>query len=315
MKVYEKNSFDRFGDDLTELILQYLTFEDKVRLECVSKQWKRCIYQKQFNIYFLLKRNPTKVSLKRLIKSNEFSEPSINRQSLESVFINCQNITKFSCHLTLDGEVLSLIGRYCHRIKSLKYNQTIDSHQKVLDFFVQYGHKLVELHHYRDNKEIPLYLAFCPNLKNVFLPKFLMISSEDKEFMPKLERIESIISVKPLIENNLFIDYMNKMNILSDKYSQNMKTLNIRIWDLNAEELKTCIEYICRFENLKELKLNIYIYEIEEPIDDCLSLIGQKCNKLLKLVLVIGNSVPISDRFFASFSEFQSHSAAEDILI
>ena len=31
---------DRFGDDLTELILQYLTFEDKVRLECVSKQWR-----------------------------------------------------------------------------------------------------------------------------------------------------------------------------------------------------------------------------------------------------------------------------------
>ena len=36
--VYRKNSFDRFGDDLTELIVSYLWFEDKVRLECVSKQ-------------------------------------------------------------------------------------------------------------------------------------------------------------------------------------------------------------------------------------------------------------------------------------
>ena len=43
MKVYAKNSFDRLGDDLTELILQYLTFEDKVRLECVSKQWKNAM--------------------------------------------------------------------------------------------------------------------------------------------------------------------------------------------------------------------------------------------------------------------------------
>ena len=50
MKVYPKNSFDRFGDDLTELILQYLTFEDKVRLECVSKQWRRLVFNKQFAI-------------------------------------------------------------------------------------------------------------------------------------------------------------------------------------------------------------------------------------------------------------------------
>ena len=36
-KVYAKDSMDRFGDDLTEEVIQYLTFKDKVRLECVSK--------------------------------------------------------------------------------------------------------------------------------------------------------------------------------------------------------------------------------------------------------------------------------------
>ena len=41
---------DRFGDDLTELILSFLWFEDKIRLECVSKQWKRCVFQRQFVI-------------------------------------------------------------------------------------------------------------------------------------------------------------------------------------------------------------------------------------------------------------------------
>ena len=41
---------DSFGDDLTELILSYLTLGDKVRLECVSKQWKRCVFQRQFAI-------------------------------------------------------------------------------------------------------------------------------------------------------------------------------------------------------------------------------------------------------------------------
>ena len=45
MKVHLKDSMDRFGDDLTELILSFLWFEDKIRLECVSKQWKRCVFQ------------------------------------------------------------------------------------------------------------------------------------------------------------------------------------------------------------------------------------------------------------------------------
>ena len=35
MKVYAKNSFDRFSDDLTEAILKYLKFEDKIRLEII----------------------------------------------------------------------------------------------------------------------------------------------------------------------------------------------------------------------------------------------------------------------------------------
>ena len=45
---FSRDSFDRFGDDLTEVLLQYLKLSDKLRLESVSKQWKRCIYQKDF---------------------------------------------------------------------------------------------------------------------------------------------------------------------------------------------------------------------------------------------------------------------------
>ena len=36
-RMYSKDSFDRFGDDLCEEVLSYLTFEDKFRFECVAK--------------------------------------------------------------------------------------------------------------------------------------------------------------------------------------------------------------------------------------------------------------------------------------
>ena len=49
---YRRDSFvDRFCDDLCENILQYLSLEDKLRLECVSKQFQRTVFQRQYELY------------------------------------------------------------------------------------------------------------------------------------------------------------------------------------------------------------------------------------------------------------------------
>src|ERR1700742_1219806 len=44
LQVYAKDSFERFGDDLTEVILSYLRLKDKFRFECISKQWQRFVF-------------------------------------------------------------------------------------------------------------------------------------------------------------------------------------------------------------------------------------------------------------------------------
>ncbi|CAG2117043.1 unnamed protein product, partial [Medioppia subpectinata] len=41
VQLYAKDSMDRFGDDLCELLLSYFPFEDQFRCECVSKQFQR----------------------------------------------------------------------------------------------------------------------------------------------------------------------------------------------------------------------------------------------------------------------------------
>ncbi len=46
------DSFERFGDDLCELLLSYLSISDKIHFECVSKQWQRLILNKQNQIVF-----------------------------------------------------------------------------------------------------------------------------------------------------------------------------------------------------------------------------------------------------------------------
>jgi hypothetical protein len=47
---YNRDSFDRFGDDLCELILSYLTLNDCLEYQCVNKQWKRLVFNKQMKL-------------------------------------------------------------------------------------------------------------------------------------------------------------------------------------------------------------------------------------------------------------------------
>ena len=122
--------------------------------------------------------------------------------------------------------------------------------------------------------------------------------SEDKQYLPKSEVINT--------EFEIYSKDLNELKTMSDKYCQTMKTFKVRLISLTAEELKTCIEYISRFENSLQLELRLDSLKTTEPIDDCLSLIGQKCCKLLKLDLRIHESIPISDRFFATFPEFKA---------
>ena len=289
MKVYAKKSFDRFGDDLTELILQYLTLEDKIRLECVSKQWQRLIYNKVFVIEIDIN------SSNRIIKSE------LKLQHLESLLKKCPNITKAGLRniVNNNSSVLSLIGRYCHRIKSLSYWPDFAKVDDMsLSFFRMYGHKLEELRIYGNSEELEMTFKHCPNLKKVNYYDNSNLHDNDKPYLRKLEQFDHTFSLNP--------EYVNIFKILSDKYSQNIKTLNVELYHLKTEELKTYTDCISQFENLKVLKCEFSSMKTSQPIDDCLSLIGQKCNKLLKLDLSISPSVPISERFLTIFTKFKT---------
>ena len=295
MKVYAKNSFDRFGDDLTELILQYLTFEDKVRLECVSKQWRRLVYNKQFVIEGL--RKGSKNFLTHLYPFKEIHKFSIDKHWLESLLKKCPNIIEFNPHYGNNGELLPVIGQYCHRIKSLKYYSNIvndDNVNHVLSFFRMYGHKLEELDLF-SGPETEQVLKLCPNLKKIIIDNPLVLYNTDKDYLPKIQHI-----VTRFINDNI------QMKILSDKYSKTLKSFNAWFMYGSRERVIRGVNCISEFENLKELKLEFMATEIREPIDDCFILIGQKCSKLLKLDLNFNFSFYISDRFYNIFSEFKA---------
>ena len=45
MSGHRRDSFDRFGDDLVEEILKYLSSRQRIAGECVAKQWQRIVFR------------------------------------------------------------------------------------------------------------------------------------------------------------------------------------------------------------------------------------------------------------------------------
>ena len=334
---------DRLGDHLTELMLSYLRFSDKVRLECVSKQWRRLIYNKQFVIEIEENRFDRKETLNRLFKQID-NIKQLDMKSFESVLRKCPNITKSFLTIEIDGPILSLIGQYCPRLKSLHYypkqsykdsdseeeidsEKDIDSEEDInseeincftrkflqvsspidgqaMAFFRQYGHKLEELVIYYDNdieiKDLKKILQLCPNLKKVNdIDEEIIIKemSNNENFLSKLKRIETRIS-----SNNVY-----KMTLLADKYSKTMNELGVGLLCLTATKLKTSVDLICRFDNLRDLRLQIELKK-KQSIEQYLSLIGKNCPKILGLGLYLNseNYSSISGRLFAPLSEFRA---------
>ena len=255
MKVYAKNSFDRFGDDLTEEILQYLTFEDKIRLECVSKQWKRCVFEKQFVIELRHKRIEKQNSLDKLCYINNNLSYVTKVMSLESVLKKCSNITKVKLGNKVDNSVLSLIGRYCPRIKSLTY--VYSNGIKDYDFLRIYGYKLEELYLYSKNELTVQYLRHCPNLKTLFVEDLLFRFPKHMEFLPNLERIKSNISTYSIWnypKDVKIIEYLtdNNNNNNNNLYYKNMS------YNLNSLLIKNInIPKLFSFLNIIGKSLNI----------------------------------------------------------
>ena len=327
-KVYAKDSMDRFGDDLTEEVLQYLPiYWQTVRLECVSKQWRRLMYQKQSVLHLsgdnFINYNFTGYSMNEFLAavvpdSDDSDDEELPKdwelKSLEKVLKKCPNITSVVIEWTevpINSEVMSMIGQYCQHLKTLTFKESsIVKPKNLLPFFREYGHKLEEVYvdegfdseyNYKEGEEevIKQFLKYCKNLKIIKMEEFFDIFDNFKQLFPKLEQIISHF--------NLCFEDVVKM--ITGKICQKQKTLKVSIYYETKEELKTRIEFIARFENLKQLRLRIDASEDlkdKEPIDESLSLIGQKCTKISQLDLSIDRSVPISDRFFDVISEFKA---------
>jgi len=273
---------DRLGDDLTELILSYLTFEDKVRLECTAKQWQRLIFNKQTCLEIVIgdefgKPNEEKNNLPKLVNklkiTDEKTEFVLNLKALESVLKKCPNLVHIIAHIDIRKDFLELIGKYCPELKGFHVKYVCNDclkpslwkfapHLEYLTMNVKNltkttKDKLEELVKSFDNlKVLNIYKIIFGNY-DWDSHSYWYPNTKDKKILPKLESINSFkVNTKT----------MDTFEVLAYKYCNTLKTLIIIIEhvdfaeDFAESDAKTLLSLISRFKNLTHLTLIGDIY-------------------------------------------------------
>ena len=228
------------NDDCCQLVFEYLSLKDKCRLERVSQQFMKLIYQKQW----------------LLSVKNDFIPNIINKYNvvdiglLEKVIKICPNIKRIDfSDAFVNDSVLNVITDCCSTLKDINFSVNDLTFEAIIRFGEKFGHKLeyIYFHHEeessQDNQQV--LLDFCPNLKKLFCGNFLSLnvitfpnlmklylchydlwSEKDiQSFARFVDRYQNNIKRFEIYTNSDFYDYFNAFLLDIQRFS------NLRVFD------------------------------------------------------------------------------------
>jgi hypothetical protein len=270
---YSKDSFDRFGDDLCQLLLSYLTINDKIKFECISKQWQTLVFNTQRKLILNLN---VEDSIQTFPMTDELYK---NCDKIhETLFKKFKFIKELEIKYSIDDKTVDLITNYCQDLERVQFCVLYFTVSN--ESFIQIGRtfgqkfantlKYIDIEDRADNKLLEIIMALAKNLTAI-KP---MISFQ--QFLElNLFKLEEIVEIWP--------QSMTQMKTFSDKYCKQIKKLGLTLSSSFSDALKE----LSRFENLEDLKLIVYSgYGQRLSIDNQLLSIANNCDKINKLSLI-----------------------------
>ena len=297
-RVYERDSMERFGDDLTEQVIQYLWLEEKVRFEYVCKQWQRLIFNKQAELHIKYRRNSDrKNSVHYLFRYKSFSI-QFDRELLESMLKKCPNISRVDLSNNYNDVSLQLVTKHCRRVTKLVVN-THCNEECLMSFATKHGMWLQEFTIWPisdfTSDFMKQFLRLCPNITKINIS----LGQDISHIIETTTKLNVIKEVMIRANESHILEPVVRM------YGKSLKELSIIIKRLSSDELKTCFAHISRFESLESLKILCELQNSTQAMNECLRLLAKKCIKLRKFDFD-SHSNETSNRLLFAFSEFRS---------
>jgi len=284
---YYSDSFDRFGDDLCQLIISYLPIRYKISFECVSKQWKGLIFNKQQNLSIntILIENIlfNAIKIPKALQNDE--------QFLEVLFKKFKFIKEIEINFCINDNIIEALIKNCHFLERLILRGEIKEN-KLIEFIERCGDRLKFITKLVNEKEDKISLScVSPNLKTILCEENTFFA---ENHFPKLEEI-SVTNVY----------FLNNFDSFADLYYKQIRKLRIILW-IEALNLNLTAELtqISHFLKLEKLDLIINGFETNEKIlGKELILIGKKCINLRSFR--IESKYLFKLNVFEIFEEFQ----------
>ena len=287
---HKRQSFsERICDDLCEEILQYLSLEDKLKLEGVSKQFQRTVLKKNYELIIDTKIRKNKNNDKFLIIGNTFYD----LKSFELLLKKCPNITTIELRVFDKyylNEVFRLITKYCDNLREIKSIRAINI-KNHKEFQRKFGQKIKTF----DRLHQPIDYNLFPNIEKIVSD---LKSSRSKRILPQLK-------LKQLNNLTMYIGEGDIVKTYVDTFPT-LKYFELKNWCENSDSVYRSLDYISNLKNLIYFGFRSVYRENTKLFCDSLKRMAKKCQKLKSIECQFGISSDNSDirQIFSSFVAF-----------
>ena len=260
---YPKDSFKRFGDDLSEVLLSYLSFEEMFRFECVSIQWQTLIFCSQ----------------KSLIISDKFFTHfnCIDINILKTVLNKCPNIQMicFTKFVVNKSEVSQMIVENCSQLNEIqfKYKLKTDDFSELLS---EIGPKLKRLYFEDLNTKFTKnVLKLCPNLE-IFVNRRITVFVEEK-FENFFNGNEILLKNLKSFTFNYFPNDSERLEIFVENNKNSLKSIAIIIREkLSETHFDHIFNQLLKLRKLLDLKIG-YSYRSTQSLVAFIEKLAKNC--------------------------------------
>ena len=281
-----RDSFsDRICDDLCEEILQYLSLEDKLKLEGVSKQFQRTVFQRQNELYINM-RGPEEhkrhLIMKELRKRNDHNYYYIEDQNLDSfeaLLKKCPNITLIQFKGQQKGDmyynpykinqVFHLIIENCNNLSEVIILNDIND-SILPEFHQKFGPKIKYFPSVREVIDLNLF----PNIEKIEIRNVPDHSIIPQLKLAKLKQLTIHISQGEEYMFQTFIDNFPKLthfnlNFCSEEQNAIFKPLK------NISNLKNLVHFAFHMSGENN---NTFCGLLKQMTNNCRNLKSIECN-------------------------------------